>query len=109
MRPSTRAAGGSRRPTRSLGDGETRGLEPACEDDPAHGLYREDLRRTLDAALDRLSPAVRTTFVLFAEAGLSYKEIAAVQEIPIGTVMSRIFAARQKLQALLDLDRIDGI
>ena len=98
-----------RRSTRSLNDSETRGIEPVREDDPAHGLYREDLRRILDAALDRLSPAVRTAFVLFAEAGLSYKEIAAVLKIPLGTVMSRIFAARQKLQALIDLDRIDGI
>jgi len=46
---------------------------------------------------------------LFAEADLSYKEIAAVLNIKQGTVMSRIFAARQKLQALIDLDRIDGI
>ena len=98
-----------RRSTRPLNDSETGGSEPVGEDDPAHGLYREDLRRTLDTALDRLSPAVRTAFVLFAEAGLSYKEIAAELKIPQGTVMSRIFAARQKLQASIDLDRIDEI
>ena len=98
-----------RRSTRSLNGSETQGIEPAREDDPAHGLYREDLRRILDTALDRLSPAVRAAFVLFAEAGMSYKEIAAELKIPHGTVMSRIFAAREKLQALIDLDRIDGI
>jgi len=98
-----------RRSTRSLNDSEPWGIEPVREDDPAHGLYREDLRHSLDAALDSLSPALRTTFVLFAEADLSYKEIAAVLNIKQGTVMSRIFAARQKLQALIDLDRIDGI
>jgi len=98
-----------RRSTQPLSDGESPGAEPACEDDPAHGLYRQDLRRILDAALDRLSPAVRTAFVLFAEAGLSYKEIAAVQEIPLGTVMSRISGARKKLQDLIDLDRIEGL
>jgi RNA polymerase sigma-70 factor (ECF subfamily) len=97
-----------RRPTRSLNGSETQGIEPVQKDDPAHGLYREDLRRILDTALDRLSPAVRTAFVLFAEAGLSYKEIAAELKIPDGTVMSRIFAARKKLQTLIDLDRIDG-
>jgi RNA polymerase sigma-70 factor (ECF subfamily) len=93
----------------ALGDGETQGVEPSCEDDPAGGLHRQDLRRLLNAALDRLSPALRTAFVLFAEAGLSYKEIAAIQEIPLGTVMSRISAARQKLQAALDLDRLEDI
>jgi RNA polymerase sigma-70 factor (ECF subfamily) len=103
---------GRRRGRRSvlrLGDTRTQGPEPTCEDDPARGLYRQDLRRILDAALAQLSPVVRTAFVLFAEAGLSYKEIAAVQEIPLGTVMSRISAARRKLQDVLDLDQIDGI
>jgi len=98
-----------RRSTVSLGDGDIQGVEPTCEDDPAGGLHRQDLRRTLNAALDRLSPPLRTAFVLFAEAGLSYKEIAAAQEIPLGTVMSRISAARQKLQAMLDLDRIEDL
>jgi RNA polymerase sigma-70 factor (ECF subfamily) len=98
-----------RRSALSLGETHTQGSEPACHDDPAHGLYRQDLRRILDDALDRLSPDLRAAFVLFAEGGLSYKEIAAVQEIPLGTVMSRISGARRKLQSVLDLDRIDGI
>jgi RNA polymerase sigma-70 factor, ECF subfamily len=96
-----------RRPTRALSDGESHGPEPVCDDDPALGLHRQDLRRILDSALDRLSPALRAAFVLFAEAGLSYKEIAAVQNIPLGTVMSRISAARQKLQATIELDHVD--
>jgi RNA polymerase sigma-70 factor (ECF subfamily) len=98
-----------RRATLRLGDGDTRGAEPASEADPAGGLHRQDLRRILDAALGRLSPPLRTAFVLFAEAGLSYKEIAAVEEIPLGTVMSRISAARQKLQSMLELDRLEEI
>jgi RNA polymerase sigma-70 factor (ECF subfamily) len=77
-------------------------LEPSVNGDPGHRMHREDLRRVLAAALDRLSPAIRTTFVLFAEAGLSYKEIAASQGVPVGTVMSRIHFARQKLQSWLE-------
>jgi len=73
--------------------------EPATDDDPARRLYQQDLRLALDLALDRLSYTIRTTFVLFAELGLSYKEIAETQNVPIGTVMSRIHAAREKLQA----------
>src|SRR4051812_7326256 len=88
-----------RRATVSLGDREDNPLEPACEDDPARGLHRKDLRRIIEAALDRLTAKIRAPFVLFAEAGMSYEEIAEALEIPIGTVMSRIHAARQKLQA----------
>src|SRR3954465_2079315 len=49
----------------SLVDGEIQGNEPTCDDDPAHGLHRQDLRRILDSALDRLSPPLRAAFVLF--------------------------------------------
>jgi RNA polymerase sigma-70 factor (ECF subfamily) len=98
-----------RRPTLAVADGENQGVEPACDDDPAQGLHQQDLRRHLDAALARLSPAIRQTFVLFVEGGLSYKEIAEAQAIPIGTVMSRLHYARDKLQAYLKLDGIEGI
>lgn len=97
-----------RRPTLNLGDDLRGATEPACDDDPARRLYQQDLRRSLDAALSRLSPKIRGTFVLFAEVGLSYREIAETQEVPIGTVMSRINAAREKLQQSLDWDRLKG-
>jgi len=98
-----------RRPTLTLAESEVNGSEPACHDDPAKGLYQQDLRRRLDAALNRLTPPIRTTFILFAEAELSYKEIAEIQNVPIGTVMSRLHYARQKLQSYLDLDGIEAI
>jgi len=97
-----------RRPTLALDDENHEGIDPACEDDPARGLHQQDLRRLLDAALDRLSPSTKVTFVLFAEAGLSYKQIAEVLQIPIGTVMSRLYYARDKLQSILSLDGVDG-
>jgi RNA polymerase sigma-70 factor (ECF subfamily) len=98
-----------RRPVRTLSDEENNGYEPPCHDDPAQGLRQQDLKRLLDAALARLSPAIRETFILFAETGLSYKEIADVQEIPIGTVMSRLHHARNKLQSYLNWDDLDGL
>lgn len=91
-----------RRKILTLDDGENGVIEAAVEDDPSSGLNREDLRRTLHAALDTLSDAIRSTFILRAEAGLSYEEIAACQGVPIGTVMSRLYYARQKLQAYLE-------
>jgi RNA polymerase sigma-70 factor, ECF subfamily len=91
-----------RRPTLRLHDSESSPLEPAVTDDPGQGLQRDDLRRLLDGALSRLSPAMRSTFVLFAEAELSYKEIADCLGVPNGTVMSRIHYARHKLQSYLE-------
>lgn len=97
-----------RRPVLGLHE-ENNGLEPGTEADPAQGLNRQDLRRTLDAALNRLTPITRETFILFAEGGLSYKEIAELQAVPIGTIMSRLHYARHKLQSYIDLDGIEGL
>lgn len=73
----------------------------AVADDPARGLERCDLRQQLDRALASLPEAQRRTFVLHAEAGLSYREVAEVLAVSIGTVMSRLYYARQKLRAFL--------
>ncbi len=69
--------------------------------DPARGLERADLRRLLDEALAALPEAQRRTFVLHADAGLSYREVADALGISIGTVMSRLYYARQKLRTFL--------
>jgi RNA polymerase sigma-70 factor, ECF subfamily len=92
-----------------VGDDEANSHEPASDDDPAKRLRQRDLRLVLEQALNRLSPKIRTTFVLHAELDLSYKEIAEIQDVPIGTVMSRIHAAREKLQADLDWDKLNEL
>jgi RNA polymerase sigma-70 factor (ECF subfamily) len=98
-----------RRPSGRGGeDGDMVRYESAANDNPAQGLHQQDLRAALDHALQHLSNTIRSTFVLFAELGLSYREIAVAQGIPIGTVMSRIHAAREKLQAELDWDELAG-
>src|SRR5262245_49516233 len=76
-------------------------FEPLVLDEAGRGLERADVRRTLQEALIQLPPAQRQTFVLHAEAELSYREVADVLGISIGTVMSRLYYARQKLRALL--------
>jgi RNA polymerase sigma-70 factor, ECF subfamily len=93
-----------RRATVGLGtsDGESNNFEPAVDDDPAISLKRQDLRETLNNALNKIPRKQRETFILFAEGGLSYLEISAIQEVPIGTVMSRIYNARIKLQSYLE-------
>jgi RNA polymerase sigma-70 factor, ECF subfamily len=90
-------------------DGDLAQFEAATDDDPSRRLPQQDLRIALDRALDHLSQTIRSTFVLFAELGLSYREIAETQDVPIGTVMSRIHAAREKLQAELDWDELSGL
>jgi RNA polymerase sigma-70 factor, ECF subfamily len=70
-------------------------------DEAGRGLERADLRALLDQALGTLSDVQRQTFVLHADAGLSYREVADTLGISIGTVMSRLFYARQKLRAWL--------
>jgi RNA polymerase sigma-70 factor (ECF subfamily) len=93
-----------RRETLSLDAPETSEREPnqpLVMDDPALGLEREDLRQLLDQALRTLPESQRRTFVLHADAELSYREVAEVMDISIGTVMSRLYYARQKLRAHL--------
>jgi RNA polymerase sigma-70 factor (ECF subfamily) len=74
---------------------------PVAVADPAAGLERADLRRLLDQALATLPEAQRRTFVLHVEGELSYREVAEVLGISIGTVMSRLYYARQRLRAYL--------
>ena len=70
-------------------------------DESSAQLDRAELRGLLDRALQVLSEPQRQTFVLHAEAGLSYREVAEVMDISIGTVMSRLYYARQKLRHYL--------
>jgi RNA polymerase sigma-70 factor (ECF subfamily) len=78
---------------------------PAAVAEPSFELERADLRRILNEALAQLPEPQRKTFVLHVEGGLSYREVAEVMEISIGTVMSRLFYTRQKLRTIL-ADRV---
>jgi RNA polymerase sigma-70 factor (ECF subfamily) len=93
-----------RRETLSLDAAQAREAADAAlltHDAVSRGLERADLRGLLDDALSTLSEAQRQTFVLHADAELSYREVADALGISIGTVMSRLFYARQKLRAYL--------
>jgi RNA polymerase sigma-70 factor (ECF subfamily) len=60
------------------------------------------LRDAIDRALASLPEELRQAVILRDVQGLDYKEIAAVLDVPIGTVESRIFRARQRLRPLLE-------
>ncbi len=68
---------------------------------PRAKAQERELKAALEKALGELSEKHRTVFVLYTVKGLSYKEIAQVLEISIGTVMSRLFYARKNLQRML--------
>ena len=70
-------------------------------EDPTFGLEQADLRRLLDEALATLPDSQRQAFILHVDAELSYREVADTLGISIGTVMSRLYYARQKLRAFL--------
>jgi RNA polymerase sigma-70 factor (ECF subfamily) len=55
----------------------------------------------LKAALEAVPAPFRIVFLLATIEGFAYKEIATMLDIPIGTVMSRLYRARQSLQASL--------
>lgn len=58
-------------------------------------------RESVRAAIDRLPPEFREALILRELEDLSYKEIAAVTQAPIGTVMSRLARARALLRQAL--------
>jgi RNA polymerase sigma-70 factor (ECF subfamily) len=80
-------------------DGEL--LELHHAESPERLLKRKELQARIFAALDELTEEHREIILLREVEGLAYKEIADVMGIPEGTVMSRLFYARKKLQGRL--------
>jgi RNA polymerase sigma-70 factor (ECF subfamily) len=74
---------------------------PANAPRPDEQLEHRELAQTIDAAVKSLPLRHRTAFLLREYEGLSYQEMAQVMNCNIGTVMSRLFHARRKLQAAL--------
>lgn len=75
--------------------------EPGGPSDPIAQLQRERTRVQIDAAIRALSPALREMIVLREFEDLDYAQIARIVGVPIGTVMSRLSRARDKLRAVL--------
>jgi RNA polymerase sigma-70 factor (ECF subfamily) len=77
-------------------------------DTPERELMRQELERTVMKAVDGLPEELRTAITLREVDGMSYEDIAQKMGCPIGTVRSRIFRAREAIDAelrpLLDTD-----
>ncbi|MBR8301154.1 RNA polymerase sigma factor [Burkholderia dolosa] len=74
--------------------------QPATED-PLAQLLRGENVRLVNAALATLPAEYREVLVLREMEDLSYREIAAIADVPVGTVMSRLSRGRRRLAALL--------
>ncbi len=68
---------------------------------PQEEAADRDLSFAIDRALANVSEKNRAALVLFAIEGQTYQEVAEVLGISVGTVMSRIFNARQRLRELM--------
>ncbi len=86
------------------------GLRLRDTDTPERELMRQQLEQTVVTAVEALPPELREAITLREVDGLSYEEIAERMNCPIGTVRSRIFRAREAIDArmrpLLDHDEL---
>ncbi len=72
---------------------------------PSQNYARKQLGAKIRAAIDTLPDDQRTAIVLREIQGLSYKEIAETVGCAEGTVMSRLYYGRKKLQSILRDER----
>lgn len=94
----------------------TEALGPAPDEaPPAWNLADLDwdhVDERIKLAIERLKPEYRSVLLLWGVEGLKYREIADIQDVPIGTVMSRLHRARsilaEELAGLAEEKRIKG-
>jgi RNA polymerase sigma factor (sigma-70 family) len=77
--------------------------------DPEERLLQQHTVAVVRTALEQLPVDFREVLVLRELEGLSYKEIAAVVGVPLGTVMSRLARGRDRLMAVLKLTAPVGV
>lgn len=74
--------------------------------DPVDRVRRQEIGARIRKALDDLPPYHRSVIIMREVEGMSYQEMADAMDVSKGTIMSRLFHARQKLQkALVDCYR----
>jgi RNA polymerase sigma-70 factor, ECF subfamily len=77
------------------------GAQPAPLPDPQHAAVDKELGEQLERAMRQLSPIHRAVLNLREVEGLSYQEMAKVMGCSVGTIMSRLFHARRRMQKAL--------
>jgi RNA polymerase sigma-70 factor (ECF subfamily) len=89
----------------AAGDGAL--LPRLANENPGKVIGRRELSVQIEAALDGLPEYHRAVILLREVEGMSYEEMAQVLDVPKGTIMSRLFHARRKMQESLH-DYLDG-
>ena len=69
--------------------------------DPLASIRRREIAQRIQAALAELPPYHRAVIVMREVEGMSYQEMAEIMSVSKGTIMSRLFHARQKMQRAL--------
>ena len=73
-----------------------------ASDDPEHTTDRNQLVRRTREAVSRLGEDQRQVLTLIDLAGFSYADTAAILDVPVGTIMSRLSRARRRMRELLE-------
>jgi RNA polymerase sigma-70 factor (ECF subfamily) len=96
-----------RRGEQSLDEMMEQGYD-AREEDPSasEAMQQDDIKRQVAAAMTQLSMEHREILRLRHMMDLSYAEIASMLNIPIGTVMSRLHAARKALKKVIEAESV---
>jgi RNA polymerase sigma-70 factor (ECF subfamily) len=79
--------------------------DAALATDPHQDLARREAQRHLERILARMDVAKRAVFVMFEWEGISCDEIARTMGVPVGTVFSRLHAARREFNKTLARSR----
>jgi RNA polymerase sigma factor (sigma-70 family) len=85
----------------NLDDATFEGWSDTASPDPETLLIRDENTRLVHAALEELPVEFREVLILRELEDLSYREIAEIADLPVGTVMSRLARGRRKLAAVL--------
>ena len=76
---------------------------------PHEVLRQREMERHVAAAIERLSPKLRDALLLAQSGEYGYQEVAAMLNVPVGTLKSRVFDARRQVkQRLVALGYVSG-
>ncbi len=87
----------------AMADDEGTGVDilPDATQDPLADLVSKERRADIERAIARLPPIYREVIIMYHFEEMSYQQIADILNVPMGTVMNRIFRARKKLKGAL--------